>query len=265
VFEMPDYTLKLARASELIEELEGQMHDYCGRALGVDRDTKTVPGHTIFRAVVREEVPVMWNTDLGDILHNLRSALDIAACDLVRRNGGVVTPETGFPLCTDRERFENLLAVRLRGIAPVVDLVRELQPYEGGNDEDGQILPLLERLDAELNRHGGRPIAIAICFTPRGDRGHYLQDDLSFFAGQMRLRELSQWPGRWFVVVDGMELYRVSEADPERYREPGFTLELTLAKVDMGSTTNLPEFFGWLERSVQRVCERMLSFASPAI
>jgi hypothetical protein len=266
IFEMPSYALRMARANELTEELHGRMGEYCDSALGINRDTKTVPGHTIFRVAVKEEVPAIWNTQLGDIIHNFRSALDIASCELVRRGGGIVSRETGFPLCATREDFDRLLPIRLAGAPPAaLDLLRELEPYEGGNDEHGQILPLLDGLDIELNRNGGRPIAVIIHFSGSDHRISHAVDDLKFFAAQMRLRELSEWPGCWFVTVDGMELYRVSETTPTRYKEPVFTMELSLARGKMGSTTNLPEFLGWLDRSVEEICERMLSYASPAV
>ena len=43
-------------------------------------------------------IPDEINVILGDVVHNLRSILDLLVCDLVRANGGSVTRDNAFPI-----------------------------------------------------------------------------------------------------------------------------------------------------------------------
>jgi hypothetical protein len=51
----------------------------------------------------------------GDIVHNLRGAYDLLACDLVRHNGGEVTRGTGFPISASLDGFTQNLPRQLSG------------------------------------------------------------------------------------------------------------------------------------------------------
>lgn len=50
---------------------------------------------------VEKQVPQEINTVLGDVVHNLRSALDLLVCDLIRANEGQVTRDSAFPITKD--------------------------------------------------------------------------------------------------------------------------------------------------------------------
>jgi hypothetical protein len=84
----------------------------------------------------------------GDILQNLRTALDYLACALVRANNGKVTDKTCFPIlkripATPEE--EQAFARKIEGMTDrAKDLIRASKPYHGGDE-------ILWRLH-ELNR-----------------------------------------------------------------------------------------------------------------
>lgn len=47
---------------------------------------------------VEKQVPQEINIVLGDVVHNLRAALDLLVCDLIRANGSQVTRDSAFPI-----------------------------------------------------------------------------------------------------------------------------------------------------------------------
>lgn len=49
---------------------------------------------------VEKQVPQEINIVLGDVVHNLRAALDLLVCDLIRANGSQVTRDSAFPITT---------------------------------------------------------------------------------------------------------------------------------------------------------------------
>jgi hypothetical protein len=71
---------------------------------------------------------------VGDIIHNLRAALDLAACDLVRIRGesdrGVY-----FPFCDSPEDLRDMIKRKRfnRAGRNAVALLHELRPYRNGN------------------------------------------------------------------------------------------------------------------------------------
>jgi hypothetical protein len=74
---------------------------------------------------------------IGDIVHNLRSALDLAACDMVRAAEGkeANVERVYFPFCRSAEDLDRMIRVRdfHRAGDQAVELLRGLKPYHGGN------------------------------------------------------------------------------------------------------------------------------------
>lgn len=77
-----------------------------------------------------EEVPLL----LGDAIHNLRTALDLLAGDLVRANGADPSG-VYFPFCDDPDYLDQMIKRRNmdRAAPDVVDILRSMKPYKGGN------------------------------------------------------------------------------------------------------------------------------------
>ncbi len=70
----------------------------------------------------------------GSAIHNLRSALDLLASELVRLNGQS-EKDVYFPFGKDPTHFEGQIKKRNfdRAAPDVVDLLRTLKPFDGGN------------------------------------------------------------------------------------------------------------------------------------
>jgi hypothetical protein len=91
---------------------------------------------------------------LGDAIHNLRSALDRFANDIVRDNGKQPSFTTDFPIWRspkfDRKEYEATVETKVgRASKPVVQEFKGLEPYEGGKNE---LLWALDKLDV-VDKH----------------------------------------------------------------------------------------------------------------
>jgi len=119
---------------------------------------------------------VLWDSDhfpsmrlsaiVGDVLFNLRSALDNVVCGLVRRADSAATCETlQFPICTSEKAFENALA---RGqLEDVPDdarrFIKGVQPmWSPENNRPLHPLSLVHDLN---NRDKHRAVHMTIGFT----------------------------------------------------------------------------------------------------
>lgn len=127
--------IKLKRARANIGELQNEILAYLKRqpfylvVQPAPNDSK----EWVVR--VREEVPVEFSAIIGDVLHNLRAALDLMAVQLVRLNHAS-DDDVYFPFSKSAARFDDALRSRNmhRASPEAVALLRALKPYPGGND-----------------------------------------------------------------------------------------------------------------------------------
>ncbi len=134
--------LKLDRAYEHMESLNRAMQGFLGRRpyeLWKHFDRQTNEYFVFMR--LRDTPPVKWSIVIGDIVHNLRSALDHLAWQLVKANGKKPDRNTGFPIFSDDpfadsasektlERWEKMT----RGMhADDIAILKEFQPYKLGD------------------------------------------------------------------------------------------------------------------------------------
>lgn len=73
----------------------------------------------------------------GDVVQNLRSALDHLANQLVDVGSPEVEPSrtVGFPICASAKKYESAKVKKLEGMRPeAVRKIDALKPYKGGND-----------------------------------------------------------------------------------------------------------------------------------
>lgn len=145
--------LKVARAREHLSDLQGRVGNWLATAepprftIDVEDDGRV----HIVRLVDVPTVPAGWSLILGDVLHNLRSALDQLAWQAVISGGGTPGKGTCFPVL--REHKDRSITVALKGAAPhLVDAVRRFQPYNRRSTAEalrGEPLWTLHRLDIE--------------------------------------------------------------------------------------------------------------------
>ncbi len=130
--------LKVARASRHIQELEHGIGEYLASkpvVLIVEQpeDLIDLDCH-VWVARVKRTVPKEFAVVIGDVVHNLRAALDLLATDLVRLNGQDGS-SVYFPFAqTDANLERQIKEKNFRRAHPdVVALLRSLKPYTGGN------------------------------------------------------------------------------------------------------------------------------------
>jgi hypothetical protein len=87
----------------------------------------------------------------GDIIHNLRSALDHLACHLVAVAGNPILDETAFPIFRGDEIHEATFRRKVEGMRDSAkNKIRATEPYEKGK---GRNLWALHRLDIADKHH----------------------------------------------------------------------------------------------------------------
>lgn len=136
VFEAP--RLKIARARRHIVELEQATRDYLDSkpvVIVVERWSQPffVPT-SAWTARIKRDVPPDLSAILGDIVHNLRTALDLLANDLVRkaeRNPTAVY----FPFSHTKEELTEQIKKKHfdRAGERAVEFLKFVEPYRGGN------------------------------------------------------------------------------------------------------------------------------------
>jgi hypothetical protein len=93
---------------------------------------------TLYRLAKDFVVPDTLRLMAGDIIQNLRTALDYLACALVRANGETSTIHTYFPISENipsTPEDQKSFARKVKGMRQeAVDLVLTIKPYKGGNN-----------------------------------------------------------------------------------------------------------------------------------
>lgn len=137
--ELPSFQgpkLKIERAYKHIAELQSEVTQFIAKnpyRVVVEQDRKTLDDLFVIR--FQDQIPTGFPAIIGDAIHDLRAALDLLACDLVRDNGGDVE-DVHFPFCRNKHDFENTIKERHidRASPDIVGIFRSLEPYHRGND-----------------------------------------------------------------------------------------------------------------------------------
>jgi hypothetical protein len=161
---MPDLNgvrLKIDRANYHFKQLGAALQAW-GTAGGEDRplviNSKVEGKHlNISQSAVRPDDP-KWGLIVGDIVHNLRSALDHLVCQLALLNGKPLSCCAGtyFPTClnpTDFARAKSILESLL--FTKAFAMIEGLQPYNAtnaGKDPKSSTLWILSKLDI-IDKH----------------------------------------------------------------------------------------------------------------
>ena len=78
--------------------------------------------------------PIDWSVRLGEVVYNLRSALDHLVWQLVLANGRRPGRHSAFPIFIDQGQFEDKAEPLLRGVSPNVKAtIKSLQPCYGSD------------------------------------------------------------------------------------------------------------------------------------
>jgi len=93
--------LKIERAKKHISDLNFEINGFRKRnpyKFVIEQDPQSGNYALTFR--VQEKEPYYLPLIIGDVIHNLRTALDILACELVQLNGGNAD-DVYFPFCDE--------------------------------------------------------------------------------------------------------------------------------------------------------------------
>jgi hypothetical protein len=137
--------VKIARAARHIQELDAAARAYLASAPFALDCVELPNGDLLWRVKIRDAVPIEWSAIIGDAVHNLRSALDLLAWQLVDANGAIPSQGTCFPVTrSGPNHFTELRRRALKGAETrAVRFVARLKPFGGGNE----ILVQLHALD----------------------------------------------------------------------------------------------------------------------
>jgi hypothetical protein len=134
---------KVQRAKEHFRDLLLRHQEFTGLnpyGVVIEHDPET--GERIWRARVSRSIPETWSITIGDVIHNLRAALDYLAWDLWIKNGGDVAD----PAATAINFF--VIDPTKPSIAKGVKAIREGRVKTFGRTA----LPLMERLQVDPGR-----------------------------------------------------------------------------------------------------------------
>lgn len=135
---MDDAALKIDWAETHIEQLDSVLNTFIETnpyKVLPKRDAKSK--EIRYYLAEKGDVPPEIRLLTGDILQNLRTALDYAMCTLVEANGGKIGGGTGFPILDDEPitpEDEARFLGKMKGARDeVIQYVREVAPYKATN------------------------------------------------------------------------------------------------------------------------------------
>jgi len=158
--ETMNHRLKLARAAEHLAALKSATQDYSREVNHrLVRGYDPLTDEFIVRVQITKPIPLEWGLIIGDVLHNLRSALDSLVFELAERHaGGLGVQEVRkiqFPICdrpgtfqTEVKQKKKLLHVTPKAVAEA----ERLQPYMPTAWPGGNPLGILRDL-SDIDKH----------------------------------------------------------------------------------------------------------------
>jgi hypothetical protein len=129
---------KIKRAKQLVAELQSKIGDYfAGNPYKIGTKKDEVDGRLIYYVQEIKDLPVEIQTITGDVIQNLRSALDHIAYSLFVGAGG--SPTSGshiyFPIAESEIKFkEPNTQKKMKGLTKTaINAVIAVKPYKEGN------------------------------------------------------------------------------------------------------------------------------------
>jgi len=143
--------VKIARARMHLEELDRAVNGFlAANPYDIYSEFDTQTGEEVWRIKVLLPPPVELGGMIGDAVHNLRSALDLAVCQLVRVNNGKVAFNTGFPIYKDPKDYQAHGRTKVQGVTPAaLRIIDFLQPCNQPGRPEEHMNYILHRLDIE--------------------------------------------------------------------------------------------------------------------
>ncbi|MEW5913022.1 MAG: hypothetical protein AB1814_10730 [Thermodesulfobacteriota bacterium] len=153
--------LKIERANQHINELDSSIQRFINTnpySIIIEKDPNS--GNNVLGFDATKPLPREVTATLGDAIHNLRAALDLAVWDAICCAGGTPTRDSCLPFGDTEDSLITAVNKRLKKIASkdICDLIIQgIKPYKGGNDA----LYGLHRLDI-MDKHQKPIITIKV-------------------------------------------------------------------------------------------------------
>ncbi|HEY8843150.1 MAG TPA: hypothetical protein VIM23_04530 [Gaiellaceae bacterium] len=256
--------IKLGRASKHRKELDAVL----GPALDAIREgvvTETTydkdAQEFVVRLVYAPGIPPGVSAIAGDVIHNLRSALDSAAYQAVWKNRGKRWSRSSFPLVGRPCRFSKEHLVLFRRLGPDFDaIVKRHQPYEREDDyrREGLAFDLKEIIDL---RNANRPLGVLRDLS-NWDKHRLLlpryaaMEDASFGVKWARDCDpvLSRWQRGGLLIAGADNWLAAFSANPTSQHKPEMEVEFDFRpSVDLGGAGDSQEVLDALAVKVLRV------------
>lgn len=161
---LKDAQAKVARAKEQLAGLEAEFQRFSDSkpyTLRQEHDLETQEFILVYYP--SSPIPDNWPIIIGEILYNLRSALDLAVYELTVREQGAPLKNTEFPIFDDKDLFSALKKngdpapgsglFKIRGLSQKTrDCIESMQPYNLRQPDRVSTLLLLHEMNI-LDKH----------------------------------------------------------------------------------------------------------------
>ena len=141
--------LKVERARKHLRDLKLARDNFINsKSYRLERENNLETGYNIYRVFDIQSPPAEIGLIVGDVIHNLRSALDHLTYQLVLVNGSSPTKQTAFPVFDDAEKYRTGVAGKVKGIAQsAIDAIDASEPYQGAKGAGFWVLHYLDIAD----------------------------------------------------------------------------------------------------------------------
>jgi hypothetical protein len=185
--------LKIQRAQTQREQLRKEISAFLDPHNGpfelvLEYDADSDRDRVVF--MVKRDTPPLWSVIIGEILHDLRSALDHLVYEASDKDGnGEAPPGTEWPIFIDEVRYRNRAKgggrYKIRGLsAPYQALVEKYQPFNYEEAPRLQYLWILHEL-SNIDKHR----LLVLTHAAHGLSQVALEPPPTMFIAQQDLRE----------------------------------------------------------------------------
>lgn len=200
--------IKLDRAKEHFYTLQTEIQTFLDSKpyeLRIEEEPQT--GDLVYRVRVKAEPPIKLSLITGDIIHNLRSALDHLIYQLIVINGKTPNKNSAFPIYTRKADFDTDGHKKINGIgAAATTIIKAIKPYKEGNLHLWQL--------SQLDNADKHRLIITV-----GSAHRNIIIDMAYALRQFpRTRDLPPMPialrsqDREFPLKDNAEVFRIMKA-----------------------------------------------------
>jgi hypothetical protein len=195
--------LKIKRAEQHINELNRILSTFVNPdfyRLRIEKEQNTA--RSIVKFEMTKPFPCEIPLVIGDAIHNLRSALDIMACEIVSVAGGTPSRYTNFPFRDTRQELEATInggEIKIAGSDIIAILLDVIKPYNNGGNVTLCALHSLDIVDK--HRLLIPTISVAALTHVNAKIGPMIFSDCTFMVDQSGVLNLASMPGD--VEIEG--------------------------------------------------------------